>query len=42
MEVVIPLAIIFLIACLAQKRFASDNWNAMVSNVKRIVSKFKK
>ena len=42
MEVVIPLAIIFLIVCLATKRFAPDNWDIMVSNVKRIVSKFKK
>ncbi len=42
MDVVIPLAIIFLIACLATKSFAPDNWDIMVSNVKKIVSKFKK
>jgi len=42
MEVVIPLAILFLIACLATKLFAPDNWDIMVSNVKRIVFKFKK
>ena len=42
MEVVIPLAIVILVACLATKRFAPDNWDIMVSNVKRIVSKFKK
>jgi hypothetical protein len=42
MEVVIPLAIVILVACLATKRFAPDNWDIMVANVKRIVSKFKK
>jgi|OM-RGC.v1.039011032 hypothetical protein len=42
MEVVIPLGIVILVVCLATKRFAPDNWDIMVSNVKRIVSKFKK
>ena len=42
MEVLIPLGIVILVACLATKRFAPDNWDIMVSNVKNIVSKFKK
>jgi len=42
MEVVILLTILFLITCLATKRFAPDNWDIMVSNVKKIVFKFKK
>jgi hypothetical protein len=42
MEVLIPLGIVILVVCLATKRFAPDNWDIMVANVKRIVSKFKK
>ncbi len=42
MDVLIPLGILILLACLATKRFTPDNWDIMVSNVKRIVSKFKK
>jgi len=42
MDVLIPLVIILAVACLATKRFAPDNWDIMISNVKKIVSKFKK
>jgi len=42
MDAVISLTILILVVCLATKRFAPDNWDIMVSNVKRIVSKFKK
>ena len=42
MEVVIPLAIVILVACLTVKKFSPKHWDMGVSNVKRIVSKFKK
>ena len=42
MEVLIPLGIVFLVACLTVKKFSPKHWDMGVSNVKRIVSKFKK
>jgi hypothetical protein len=42
MEVVIPLAIVILVACLTVKKFSPKHWDMGVSNVKNIISKFKK
>jgi uncharacterized membrane protein len=42
MEVLIPLGIVILVACLTVKKFSPKHWDMGVSNVKNIISKFKK
>jgi|8_EtaG_2_1085327.scaffolds.fasta_scaffold20476_2 hypothetical protein len=42
MDILIPLAIVLVVACLAAKKFSPKHWDIGVSNFKKIISKFKK